>query len=34
MGAGSSLGDVSLLLKGERLPADSRWAGSPARSAD
>jgi len=28
---GSSLGDLSLLMKGETLPAGSRWEGSPAR---
>lgn len=28
---GSSLGDLSLLMKGEILPAGSRWQGSPAR---
>ena len=31
MEAGSSLGDLSLLMKGEVLPAGSRWQGSPAR---
>jgi non-ribosomal peptide synthetase-like protein len=31
MEAGSRLGDLSLLMKGESLPAGSRWHGSPAR---
>jgi len=31
MEAGSSLGDLSLLMKGETLPAGTRWQGSPAR---
>jgi non-ribosomal peptide synthetase-like protein len=28
---GSTLGDLSLLMKGEVLPAGSRWQGIPAR---
>jgi len=28
---GSRLGDLSLLMKGETLPAGTRWEGSPAR---
>lgn len=32
MRAGSSLGSLSLLMKGESLPAGSRWEGSPARA--
>lgn len=28
----SSLGNLSLLMKGERLPANTRWAGIPAQS--
>jgi non-ribosomal peptide synthetase-like protein len=31
MEEGSSLGDLSLLMKGESLPAGTRWQGSPAR---
>ncbi len=31
MEAGSSLGELSLLMKGEVLPAHTRWEGSPAR---
>lgn len=31
MEAGSALDDLSLLMKGEVLPAGSRWTGSPAR---
>jgi non-ribosomal peptide synthetase-like protein len=31
MEAGSSLGELSLLMKGETLPAGTRWEGSPAR---
>ncbi|GLH73031.1 peptide synthetase [Geothrix limicola] len=31
MEAGSVLGDLSLLMKGESLPAGTRWEGSPAR---
>ena len=31
MEAGSSLGDLSLLMKGEVLPKDTRWEGIPAR---
>lgn len=34
MEAGSSLGDLSLLMKGETLPAGTRWEGIPARVAD
>jgi carbonic anhydrase/acetyltransferase-like protein (isoleucine patch superfamily) len=30
---GSSLGDLSLLMKGETLPAGTRWHGIPSRSA-
>ena len=33
MEAGSSLGDLSLLMKGETLPAGTRWEGIPARVA-
>jgi len=33
MEPGSSLGDLSLLMKGERLPAGTRWVGIPARGA-
>ena len=32
MGEGSSLGSLSLLMKGETLPPETRWEGSPARS--
>jgi len=32
MEADSSLGDLSLLMKGEVLPAGSRWQGIPARA--
>jgi non-ribosomal peptide synthetase-like protein len=32
MRAGSELGDLSLLMKGETLPADTRWEGIPASS--
>jgi non-ribosomal peptide synthetase-like protein len=32
MGAGSTLGDLSLLMKGESLPAGTRWHGIPAAS--
>src|SRR5262249_55521856 len=28
---GSRLGDLSLLMKGETLPAGTRWSGAPAR---
>ena len=28
---GSSLGELSLLMKGETLPAGTNWEGSPAR---
>ena len=31
MGPGSALGDLSLLMKGEALPSESRWVGTPAR---
>jgi carbonic anhydrase/acetyltransferase-like protein (isoleucine patch superfamily) len=31
MEAGAVLGDLSLLMKGETLPAGSRWQGSPAQ---
>jgi len=31
MEAGSRLGDLSLLMKGETLPARTHWQGSPAR---
>jgi non-ribosomal peptide synthetase-like protein len=31
MSAGSRLGDLSLLMKGESLPAGTRWEGTPAR---
>ena len=31
MEAGATLGDLSLLMKGESLPAGTRWEGSPAR---
>lgn len=34
MEAGASLGAVSLLMKGESLPADTRWAGAPARPTE
>ncbi len=34
MGPGSRLGDLSLLMKGESLPAGTSWAGTPARRAD
>ncbi len=32
MGDGSSLGSLSLLMKGESLPPNTRWEGSPARA--
>jgi non-ribosomal peptide synthetase-like protein len=32
MEAGSSLDDLSLLMKGETLPANTHWQGSPARA--
>jgi len=32
MGAGSELGALSLLMKGESFAAGSRWAGIPARA--
>lgn len=31
LGPGASLGDLSLVMKGETLPADTRWEGIPAR---
>jgi non-ribosomal peptide synthetase-like protein len=31
MEPGASLGDLSLLMKGETLPAGTRWEGIPAR---
>ncbi len=31
---GSALGEMSLLMKGETLPADSRWHGIPAKRAE
>jgi non-ribosomal peptide synthetase-like protein len=31
MESGSRLGDLSLLMKGESLPAQTHWEGSPAR---
>lgn len=34
MEEGAVLGGLSLLMKGETLPANTRWAGSPARSVD
>jgi non-ribosomal peptide synthetase-like protein len=33
MERGSALGDLSLLMKGEQLPAGTRWEGVPARPA-
>jgi hypothetical protein len=33
MGAGSKLGRLSLLMKGESLPAFTAWAGIPAQSS-
>ncbi len=33
MEEGSTLGELSLLMKGENLPASTRWEGSPARPA-
>jgi non-ribosomal peptide synthetase-like protein len=33
MGEGAALGDLSLLMKGETLPAGSRWEGIPAQPA-
>jgi hypothetical protein len=33
MESGSSLDDLSLLMKGETLPAGTRWEGIPARAA-
>lgn len=32
MQSGATLGELSLLMKGETLPADSHWEGAPARS--
>jgi len=32
MEQGSSLGDLSLLMKGETLPAHTRWEGVPAKT--
>ena len=29
---GAVLGDLSLLMKGETLPSETRWAGIPARA--
>jgi non-ribosomal peptide synthetase-like protein len=34
MGPRSRLGDLSLLMKGEALPAGTSWAGTPARRAE
>ena len=34
MGEGAALGDLSLLMKGETLPAWSRWEGIPAQPAE
>jgi hypothetical protein len=31
---GAALGDLSLLMKGETLPAWSRWEGIPAQAAE
>jgi acetyltransferase-like isoleucine patch superfamily enzyme len=31
---GAALGDLSLLMKGETLPAWSRWEGIPAQPAE
>ena len=31
METGASLGELSLLMKGETLPANTRWTGIPAR---
>ena len=31
MDPGAVLGDLSLLMKGETLPAHTRWQGSPAQ---
>jgi hypothetical protein len=31
MEAGAALGELSLLMKGETLPADTHWTGIPAR---
>ena len=33
-GTGSSLGDLSLLMKNEQLPAGTSWEGIPARPVD
>jgi non-ribosomal peptide synthetase-like protein len=34
MGEGAAVGDLSLLMKGETLPAGSRWQGIPAQPAE
>jgi hypothetical protein len=34
MGENSSLGELSLLMKGETLQANTRWEGIPARARD
>ena len=34
MAPDSSLGNLSMLMKGESLPAGSSWVGSPARTAE
>jgi acetyltransferase-like isoleucine patch superfamily enzyme len=34
MQEGSSLGDLSLLMKNEQLPAHTRWEGIPARPVE
>jgi carbonic anhydrase/acetyltransferase-like protein (isoleucine patch superfamily) len=34
MESGSSLGSLSLLMKGEVLPTNTAWAGIPARAAN
>jgi acetyltransferase-like isoleucine patch superfamily enzyme len=34
VGDGASLGPLTLVTKGERLPAATRWEGSPAAPAD
>jgi acetyltransferase-like isoleucine patch superfamily enzyme len=34
LGEGAALGDLSLLMKGETLPAHSRWEGIPAQPAE
>jgi non-ribosomal peptide synthetase-like protein len=33
LGEGAALGDLSLMMKGESLPAGSRWEGIPAQPA-